>query len=99
MALGTSTPTSITVVDTKMSVSPAAKADMGECAVGVTVLLYCIRTFVLGVVFGQIEADVAAYANTYYLIVEASTVFLAIYCAGAALFRVMGNSKISMLFN
>lgn len=69
---------------------------MVECAVGITVLLYCIRPFVLHVVFGQIEADVANYANTYYLIVEASTIFLAIYNAGAALFRVMGNSQISM---
>lgn len=69
---------------------------MGECAVGITVLLYWIRPFVLHVVFGCIEADVAAYANIYYLIVEASTVFLAIYNAGAALFRVMGNSQISM---
>lgn len=50
----------------------------------------------LGVVFGQVEPDVAAYANTYYMIVEASIPFLAIYNAGAALFRVMGNSKISM---
>lgn len=69
---------------------------MGEVSVGVTVLLYCVRPFVLHVVFGQIADDVADYANTYYLIVEASTVFLAIYNAGAALFRVMGNSKISM---
>jgi Na+-driven multidrug efflux pump len=34
------------------------------------------------VVFGQVEPDVAAYANTYFLIVEASTPFLAIYSAG-----------------
>ena len=51
---------------------------------------------VLGVVFGRIEPDVAAYADTYYMIVEASVPFLAIYSAGAALFRVMGNSRISM---
>lgn len=33
---------------------------------------------------------------TYYTTVEASTPFLAIYGAGAALFRVMGSSRISM---
>ena len=50
----------------------------------------------LVMIHGQVEPDVAAYANTYFLIVEASTPFLAIYSAGAALFRVMGNSGISM---
>ena len=69
---------------------------MGEVSLLITALFYLGRGFVLGTVFGQVEPDVAAYANTYYLIVEASTPFLAIYSAGAALFRVMGNSRVSM---
>ena len=69
---------------------------MGEVSLLITLLFYLGRGFVLGTVFGQVEPDVAAYANTYYLIVESSTPFLAIYSAGAALFRVMGNSRISM---
>lgn len=69
---------------------------MGEVSLLITLLFYLGRSFVLGTVFGQVEPDVAAYANTYYLIVESSTPFLAIYSAGAALFRVMGNSRISM---
>lgn len=69
---------------------------MIESSLLIMVLFYLGKGFVLHVVFGQVEADVAAYANTYYLIVEASTPFLAVYSAGAALFRVMGNSKISM---
>lgn len=69
---------------------------MGEVSLAVTLLFYLGKHFVLGVVFGQVAADVAAYANTYYMIVEASIPFLAIYSAGAALFRVMGNSGISM---
>lgn len=69
---------------------------MGEASLLIMVLFYLGKGFVLNVVFGQVEPDVAAYANTYYLIVEASIPFLAIYSAGAALFRVMGNSKISM---
>jgi len=69
---------------------------MIESSLLIMALFYLGRGFVLNVVFGQVEADVAAYANTYYLIVEASTPFLAVYSAGAALFRVMGNSKISM---
>ena len=69
---------------------------MGEVSLLITLLFYLGRGFVLGTVFGQVEPDVAAYANTYYLIVESSTPFLAVYSAGAALFRVMGNAKISM---
>jgi len=69
---------------------------MGEVSLVITLLFYLGKGFVLNVLFGQVEPDVAAYANTYYLIVESSIPFLAIYSAGAALFRVMGNSKISM---
>lgn len=69
---------------------------MIESSLLITAVFYLAKGFVLGVVFGQVEPDVAAYANTYYLIVEASTPFLAVYSAGAALFRVMRNSRISM---
>ena len=69
---------------------------MAEAALAIMALFYLGRGFVLNVVFGQVEPDVAAYASTYYLIVESSVPFLAVYSAGAALFRVMGNSKISM---
>lgn len=69
---------------------------MGEVSLAITLLFYLGKGFVLDVLFGQVEPDVAAYANTYYLIVESSIPFLAVYSAGAALFRVMGNSKISM---
>ena len=69
---------------------------MAEVSLAVMVLFFLGKGFVLNVVFGQVEADVAAYANTYYMIVEASIPFLALYSAGAALFRVMGNSGTSM---
>lgn len=69
---------------------------MAEVSLAVMVLFYLGKGFVLNVVFGQVEADVAAYANTYYMIVEVSIPFLALYSAGAALFRVMGNSGTSM---
>ena len=69
---------------------------MIESSLLIMLLFYLGKGFVLNVVFGQVEPDVAAYANTYYMIVEASTPFLAVYSAGAALFRVMGNSKLSM---
>lgn len=65
-------------------------------ALGITAFLYAIKYFILHGLFGQIEADVMNYANTYFLIVEASIPFMALYSAGAALFRVMGNSSVSM---
>ena len=60
------------------------------------VVIYCGKWFVLHVVFGQIDADVMGHANTYLLIVTASIPFIALYNAGAAIFRSMGNSKVSM---
>ena len=69
---------------------------MAESSLLITLLFYLGKGFILNVVFGQVEADVAAYADLYYMIVEASIPFLAVYSAGAALFRVMGNSAISM---
>lgn len=65
-------------------------------ALGLTALLYGLKYFILHGLFGHIEADVMGYANTYFLIVEASLPLMALYSAGAALFRVMGNSSISM---
>lgn len=65
-------------------------------AVGLMAVIYCGKWFILHVVFGTIDADVMGYANTYLLIVAASIPFMALYNAGAAIFRAMGNSKVSM---
>lgn len=59
-------------------------------------LLYCGRDFILHGLFGDIDDDVMSYAKTYFLIVEASVPFIALYNAGAALLRIMGNSAASM---
>ena len=69
---------------------------MTEISLLIMVVFYLAKGFVLGVVFGEVEPDVAAFADTYYMIVQASIPFLALYSAGAAIFRVMGNSRISM---
>lgn len=58
--------------------------------------VYGGKWFILHVVFGQIEPEVMSYANTYLMIVTASIPFIAMYNAGAAIFRVQGNSAISM---
>lgn len=65
-------------------------------ALGVTAILYIGKNLVLSSLFGQIEEDVKAYSSTYFMIVEASIPFVALYSAGAAIFRVMGNSAVSM---
>lgn len=68
----------------------------GAVALGITAIMYCLQKSIIYGLFGHIEADVAANSLAYFRIVEISIPFLAVYSAGAALFRVMGNSKISM---
>ena len=59
-------------------------------------MMYAGKSFVLGVGVGSVGRGVASFANTYMLIVFASIPFIAIYNSGAALFRAMGNSKITL---
>ncbi len=63
----------------------------------IMVVMYVGIGFILNVVFGSIDPDVESYAKTYILIVFASIPFIAVYNSGAALFRSMGNSKITMI--
>ena len=69
---------------------------MAVVSLGVTVVMYVLRGVLIYGLFGAVEADVAANSVAYFNIVELSIPFLAIYSAGAALFRVMGDSKTSM---
>ena len=50
----------------------------------------------LSLLFGNVQADVMSHARIYFFITAMSYPFLALYNGGAALFRSMGNSKISM---
>ena len=51
----------------------------------------------LELVFGQAEDAVMGNAAVYFRITALSYVFLALYNSGAALFRSMGNSRVSMM--
>ena len=51
----------------------------------------------LELIFGQAEEAVMSNAALYFRITSCSYLFLALYNSGAALFRSMGNSKISMI--
>ncbi len=65
-------------------------------SLAIMAIIYLGRDFILNVVFGAIEQDVENYARTYMMIVFASIPFIALYNSGAALFRAMGNSKITL---
>lgn len=68
-------------------------------SLAVMALIYALRLFILNVVFGKVEPDVWACANTYLLITGASIPLLAVYNAGAAIFRTMGNARITMVIS
>ena len=54
------------------------------------------RRPLLNLIFGQVEADVMDSARVYLLITAISYPFIALYNAGAALFRVEGNSRLPL---
>lgn len=69
---------------------------VGLSSLVMTAIIYLGQNFILHTVFGKIEADVMQNARIYLIIVAASIPFIALYNAGAAIFRVMGNSQVSM---
>lgn len=62
----------------------------------IMILGYLGQNVILYHVFGKIEADVMKDSRTYLLIVLSSIPMIAMYNAGAAIFRAMGNSNIAM---
>lgn len=52
---------------------------------------------ILHLIYGKLSPQTMENAKIYFYIVAVSFPFIAIYNAGAALFRAMGNSKISMM--
>jgi putative MATE family efflux protein len=56
----------------------------------------CFRRHIIFLLYGNIEAPVMNAAAVYFLITALSYPFLAIYNANAALFRSMGNSRVTM---
>ena len=57
---------------------------------------YLGRDLILHGIFGKIEEDVMYNSTVYLMIVLASIPLIALYNAGAAIFRSMGNSRIAM---
>lgn len=70
-------------------------------AVGGVALLFMAVALIfnrglLNLLYGNVEADVMSAARIYFYIVAVSFPFLGIYNGGAALFRAVGDSKVSM---
>ncbi|MGN1345427.1 MAG: MATE family efflux transporter [Eubacteriales bacterium] len=76
-------------------------------AIGLVLICFAAALLLLGVVYtadvrllhllyGELDADVTDAARTYLLVTAVSFPFIALYNAAAALFRSMGNSRISM---
>ena len=62
----------------------------------IMILGYLGQNVILYHVFGKIEADVMKDSRNYLLIVLSSIPMIAMYNAGAAIFRAMGNSNVAM---
>ena len=69
--------------------------------IATAVMLVCtlLRAPLLRLIFGRVEAEVMENAKIYLLITALSYPFIAMYNAGAALFRVDGNSRLPMLIS
>lgn len=65
-------------------------------ATGFMVISLAGNRLILRLLFGTIEADVMKSASIYFMISAWSYPFLAVFNASAAIFRSMGNAKISM---
>ena len=60
------------------------------------ILVIILRQFLIGILFGQIDAEVWHNADVYLYIVALSIPFLAIYNVGAAIFRTTNNARLPM---
>lgn len=65
-------------------------------SVVISTLVLISNRHLLGLIFGDVEDTVMEQAMIYFFLSALSYPFLGIYNAGAALFRSMGNSKVSM---
>lgn len=61
-----------------------------------TIITFIGNEWLLHLIFGNVAPDVMKNARIYFFILAFSYPFLAIYNSCAAIFRAMGNSKISM---
>lgn len=68
----------------------------GIASIIIMIIVYLLKPFILNGLFGDISDEVRRDANIYLNITALSIPFLALYNAGAAIFRTMGDSKLPM---
>ncbi|HIU33733.1 MAG TPA: MATE family efflux transporter [Candidatus Pullichristensenella excrementigallinarum] len=72
---------------------------VASLSVAVMLILILFRNGLLRLIFGKVEADVMENALVYLFITALSYPFIGLYNAGAALFRVCGNSRLPMVIS
>ena len=84
--------------DKKRGCLSANQLVISTLALSVVVMILCeiFNKPLLSLIFGDVESEVMESAVVYFAVMAASYPFIALYNSGAALFRSMGNSKISM---
>lgn len=69
---------------------------LGTISGALAIIALLLNKAIINFIFGKIEPAVFENASIYFYITAISYPFLGIYNAGAALFRSIGNSKVSM---
>lgn len=65
-------------------------------SIGIMIIGLLFRDTILSLLFGQVAKDVKIAANTYFFITTLSFPFIGVYNAGAALFRSMRKTNVTM---
>ncbi|MFV0552515.1 MAG: MATE family efflux transporter [Anaerorhabdus sp.] len=65
-------------------------------AIVISVICIVFRIQIISTIFGKLDPEVFASARTYFLITAMGYPFISLFNAGAALFRAIGNAKLSL---
>ncbi|QTL99942.1 MATE family efflux transporter [Iocasia frigidifontis] len=68
----------------------------GTISIGIMFFALIGNKIILNVIFGQVDSAIMKNAQIYFFLSSLSYPFLSVYNSSAALFRAMGNSRISM---